>query len=247
VAEHERQLRARELAVDDVQVGPADAARADAQQHLPCSGRRLGELLAPERRPCHVEHQCPHDVKLQAIPGAIGIRRLARNELALIRGIDRSERIDALYVQRAGSLELLTGGDWSAPAWSRDDEGEHSVAAQRRACEELVDAGAIAFGAFTAGRLVGIGVVRPHLRPDIAQLAYLQVTRESRSRGVGGRLADELERLARDVGSATMVVSATPSANTVRFYLGRGYEPMAEPLPELVALEPEDVQLSKVL
>jgi GNAT superfamily N-acetyltransferase len=183
----------------------------------------------------------------KAMPGTIGVRRLARDELALVRDIDRSERIDALYVQRAGSLELLTGGDWSAPAWSRGDEGEHSVAAQQRACEELVDAGAVAFGAFTGGRLVGIGVVRPHLRPGIAQLAYLHVTREYRGRGVGGMLADELERVGRDAGSTTMVVSATPSANTVRFYLGRGYEPMAAPLPELVALEPEDVQLSKVL
>jgi len=37
---------------------------------------------------------------------------------------------------------------------------------------------------------------------------------------------------------AEMVVSATPSENTVRFYLGRGFRPMAQPLPELLeALE----------
>ena len=34
VARDERQLRPVELAVDDVQVGAADAARAHAQQHL---------------------------------------------------------------------------------------------------------------------------------------------------------------------------------------------------------------------
>ena len=44
-----------------------------------------------------------------------------------------------------------------------------------------------------------------------------------------------------------MVVSATPSLNTVRFYLHRGFEPTAEPLPELYELEPEDVHLRKVL
>jgi hypothetical protein len=33
----------------------------------------------------------------------------------------------------------------------------------------------------------------------------------------------------------------------VRFYLGRGYEPMEEPLPELLELEPEDVHMSKQL
>jgi hypothetical protein len=44
-----------------------------------------------------------------------------------------------------------------------------------------------------------------------------------------------------------MVVSATPSLNTVRFYLHQGFEPMAEPLPELYELEPEDVHLQKRL
>jgi hypothetical protein len=44
-----------------------------------------------------------------------------------------------------------------------------------------------------------------------------------------------------------MVVSATPSENTVRFYLGRGFEPMTEPLPELYNLEPEDVHMHKKL
>jgi hypothetical protein len=45
-----------------------------------------------------------------------------------------------------------------------------------------------------------------------------------------------------------LVVSSTPSEkNTVRFHLGRGFEPMAEPLPELYQLEPEDVHMHKKL
>ncbi len=44
-----------------------------------------------------------------------------------------------------------------------------------------------------------------------------------------------------------MVVSATPSANTVRFYLNRGFAPMDEPLPELLELEPEDIHMRKSL
>jgi hypothetical protein len=44
-----------------------------------------------------------------------------------------------------------------------------------------------------------------------------------------------------------MVVSATPSLNTVRFYLQRGFEPTADPLPELYELEPDDVHLQKDL
>jgi GNAT superfamily N-acetyltransferase len=89
--------------------------------------------------------------------------------------------------------------------------------------------------------------VTPHLRPGIAQLAYLHVSSGFRGSGVGGRLSDALEQLARDGGDTTIVVSATPSANTVRFYRRRGFEPMPEPLPELYELEPEDIHMQKAL
>ena len=99
-----------------------------------------------------------------------------------------------------------------------------------------VDAGGVAVGAFTGGRLVGIGVVVPHLRPGIAQLAYLHVTAASWSTGVGRRLSEQLDEIARAAGDSAMVVTATPSEHTVRFYLGRGFRPMSDPLAELFAL-----------
>jgi GNAT superfamily N-acetyltransferase len=73
------------------------------------------------------------------------------------------------------------------------------------------------------------------------------VSNEYRRRGIGRRLSDALERLAREQGDAVMVVSATPSANTVRFYLRRGFEPMTDPLPKLYELEPDDVHMQKRL
>jgi GNAT superfamily N-acetyltransferase len=99
----------------------------------------------------------------------------------------------------------------------------------------------------TADQLVGIGVVVPHLRPRIAQLAFLHVSAPLRATGIGSRLSEQLEQIARTAGDSDMVVSATPSENTVRFYLGRGFQPMAEPLAELFELEPEDVHMRKVL
>lgn len=151
-----------------------------------------------------------------------------------------------MYVQRSERLEE-TAGDWNVPAWSSEGEGEHSVAHQRAECERHLAAGGIALGAFADEQLIGIGVVTPHIRPGIAQLAYLHVTKGYRACGVGGNLSEELERLAREHGDTILVVSATPSLNTVRFYRGRGFEPMAEPLPELYDLEPEDVHMQKRL
>ena len=176
----------------------------------------------------------------------ITYRRLVCADLSRIGEIDRTERIETLYVQRGSRLEERVG-DFSARAWFSEREGEHSVAHQRAECERYLAAGGIALGAFADGRLVGIGVVTPHIRPGVAQLAFLHVSNGYRARGVGGHLTEELERLARDHGDTTMVVSATPSLNTVRFYRRRGFEPMAEPLPELYELEPEDVHMEKQL
>ncbi len=179
--------------------------------------------------------------------GGITYRRLEAADLARIAEIDRTERIETLYVQHGTRLEEQAG-DWSASAWFTEGEGEHSVAQQRAFCERHLAAGAIALGAFADdGRLVGIGLVTPHIRPDTAQLAFLHVTSECRGRDIGKHLSDELERLARELGDKTMVVSATPSLNTVRFYLRRGFEPTSEPLPELYELEPEDVHMQKRL
>ena len=173
-------------------------------------------------------------------------RRLEPSELAGVGEIDRTERIDTIYLQDGVELEAFVG-EFSAPAWLTDGTGEHSVAHQIEACEQYVADGGIAIGAFADGRLVGIGIVVPHVRDAVAQLAYLYVSDGVRGRGVGVRLTTDLERIARDLGDTTIVVSATPSARTVEFYLGRGYVPTASPLPELAELEPDDVHMEKRL
>jgi GNAT superfamily N-acetyltransferase len=176
----------------------------------------------------------------------VEFRKLDRTDLSRLSEIDRTEHIDVLYVQHGNQL-LARHGNWSAPAWEPDGHGEHSVVAQVRAVKHYVETGGIALGAFASGRLVGIGVVVPHLRPGIAQLAFLHVSAPWRATGIGSRLSEQLEQLARRAGDSDMVVSATPSRNTVRFYLGRGFQPMTEPLAELFELEPEDVHMCKLL
>lgn len=177
---------------------------------------------------------------------AIEVRPLDRAELRRIGEIDRTERIDVLYDQRGTDL-VARPVEIDAPAWDPDGDGEHSVAAKVREVERYLAAGGVALGAVADGRLVGIGVVVPHIRPGIAQLAFLHVSAPSRGVGLGAQLAERLEEIARAAGDDSMVVSASASANTVRFYLGRGFRPAAEPLPELFEQEPEDVHMHKQL
>jgi predicted N-acetyltransferase YhbS len=167
-------------------------------------------------------------------------------DLPRIRDIDRSERIGVLYIQHGTQLEERRG-DFDSPNWLTEGNGEHSFAAHQAQVESLIAAGGTALGAFDNDRLVGIGIVVPHLRSGIAQLAFLHVSNGYRAAGIGKRLCMDLDRMAVEGGDSEIVVSATPSENTVRFYMARGYKPMAEPFPELFELEPEDIHLHKQL
>lgn len=173
-------------------------------------------------------------------------RPMQPEELARLGEIDRTERIETIYIQHGEILEE-SAQDFDVPPWSPTGDHAHSVPDQIGFCERHVSRGAQVFGAFDEDRLVGIGLVTPHLRPDVAQLAYLYVSAGYRGRGIGRLLVNELERAALAAGDMTMVVSSSPSTNTVHFYMSCDYQPMAEPLPELYELEPEDVHLSKRL
>ena len=187
-------------------------------------------------------------------------RHMQPAELDRLGEIDRSEIVTNIYVQQGEAL-VETKQPCDVPPWSPTGTHAHSVPDQIGFCQWQVSRGASVFGAFDGERLVGIGLVTPHIRsgmghirsgmdhirPGIALLSYLYVSHGYRGRGVGRRLVAELERIAREAGDTQMVVSATPTVRTVRFYMSCGYAPMAQPLPELFEEEPEDVHLSKQL
>jgi hypothetical protein len=52
----------------------------------------------------------------------------------------------------------------------------------------------------------------PHIRPGIAQLAFLHVTAPLRAIGIGGRLCKQLEQIA---GTATCMQSTTSAADAM--------------------------------
>ncbi len=168
------------------------------------------------------------------------LRPLMRDEVELIWTIDRSEVHHHIYVLRDGEL-VRTPNYFEIPGWRLD-----AVEKETTALLDCFDRGGTFLGVFDGKALVGIGVLesaRVGSAGDQIQLAYLYVSRAYRGRGVGRQLFEALASRAREAGANALYVSATPTENTVDFYLNRGCGLAPEPDPRLLAAEPDDIHL----
>ena len=177
---------------------------------------------------------------------AISYNWMTAADLELLADIDRSEYINKAYVQSGDEL-IVRKVDWQVPDWLEDGQGEHSLYHINSFCSEYLDYSAFMLGAFIEDSLAGAGLMRPNIRPKMAQLAFLHVSSTSRRLGIASQLTKELIAKAEDQGAKQIYVSATPSESAVGFYLSHGFEPTSEPLPELLSLEPEDIHMIKQL
>jgi GNAT superfamily N-acetyltransferase len=171
----------------------------------------------------------------------VASRALTRDEIDLIWTIDRSEVHDHIYTVVAGQL-ILVAAPFAIPGWH--PEVIESDTVKLRDC---FDRGGIFRGAFDGSSLIGVSVVdtKPiESAPGHLQLLYLYVSRSSRGQGVGSTLFSEAAEAARSLGASALYISATPTQNTVDFYLRRGASLIDEPDPRLFAAEPDDVHLT---
>jgi GNAT superfamily N-acetyltransferase len=180
------------------------------------------------------------DKKLQEIP--INCTRMKPGQVERISELDRSEHVTRAYEIESGVLTQVEV-DWQVPGWFLDGDGDHSLAEQLAFCRSHLDQGGVMLGAFKDDLLVGVAVVQPRLREDMAQLAFLHVSYKFRRRGIAKRLMDEARAIARSAGALRMYVSAVPSESAVGFYLSQGCNLADKVDPELYALEPEDIHL----
>ena len=173
------------------------------------------------------------------------IKELERDEIERVRDIDRREVIEGVYYHRDGRLVLVPERH-DVVGWPPGALEEHI--SSLRAC---LDQGGVIFGAFSEdGRLQGIAAVGDRFfgtAADRLQLVFLHVSDGARGQGLGSRLFAMAAHRAQACGARVLYVSATPSENTVDFYLGRGCRVADEVDAELFALEPEDIHLEYVL
>jgi predicted N-acetyltransferase YhbS len=168
------------------------------------------------------------------------MRLLTRDEVELIWTIDRSEVHHHTYEVRDGQL-VRRPNYFEIPGWHPE-----TVEKETPLLLDCFDRGGVFLGLFDGEALVGVGVLesaRVGRAGDQMQLSYLYVSRAYRGRGVGARLFEDAVSRAREAGARALYVSATPTENTVDFYLNRGCVLAPEPDPRLLAAEPDDIHL----
>ena len=168
------------------------------------------------------------------------IRELERDEVPRVWSIDRAEVIDRVYRHRDGAL-VLVDEHHDMKGWpaGEPERGGPTLL-------DCMDHGGTCFGAFEGDELVGAAVLESRFigrERDRLQLKFLHVGRRRRGTGLGRSLFERAVSRARELGARRLYISATPSENTVRFYLARGCRVTDEPDPALFEREPEDIHL----
>lgn len=181
---------------------------------------------------------------MQPDDAAISGRALRREEIARIWTIDRREVIERVYRHSAGDL-VLASRFVEVDGWPAGEaEGFMPILFDCHAN------GGWFHGLFDGEALVGAavldarGISRGRNR---LQLLFLHLSRAYRKRGLGRRLFELAKVEARARAAKGLYISATPSQNTVDFYLAMGCRVTRRPDPVLLVREPEDIHLDCAL
>ena len=170
----------------------------------------------------------------------IRFRELGREEVDLVWTIDRTEVINGVYYLEGGDL-VLKPEHYDMRDWPSGEPAMYAPILQ--AC---YDRGGAFFGAFEAGKLVGVAVLDSRFigrDRDQLQLKFLHVSHGYRGTGLGRVLFEQAVGRAREMGARALYISATPSENTVGFYQRLGCMVANEVDEALYELEPDDIHL----
>lgn len=168
------------------------------------------------------------------------IRTLRRDEIEQVKDIDRSEIILQVYHVKDGRLtlkdELYNIKGWNPSELEKSLEHLYAI----------YDGNGTLYGAFDRDTLIAVSALEPTFigkKQDQLQLYFHHVDSHHRRKGVGEKLLLKVIAKAKKLGAKKLYISATPSKNTVDFYMHRGCRLTSELNSRLYRLEPEDIHL----
>ena len=168
----------------------------------------------------------------------MNIRPLQREEVPFIWQIDRREIVENVYSLKNGKL-VLRPDYFDIQGWPPGEAELYTPILL-----DCYDRGGTFWGAFENDALIGVAILESKLlgaQRDTLQLKFLHVSRDYRRQGIASVLFKLAVQKAKTLGAKKLYISATPSENTVNYYLRLGCVLAKEIDAELFALEPEDI------
>ncbi len=174
----------------------------------------------------------------------VTIKKLNKEEVDLIRKIDRSETIKGVYTYKAGEIHLEDV--------HQENSGfpEEEIQKIVHSVTHLLKEEGKLYGAFSNDEFLGmaaLGVTPVGKLRDKLPLEILYTTKESRGRGVGSSLMEAVIDDVKELGFNKLYISATPTINTVNFYRSKGAVITQDPDPILLEKEADDIHLELVV
>ena len=171
-------------------------------------------------------------------------RLLNKEEIKRVSEIDRTEKVEYIYYYKEGKLKLVKEY-YEIKEWSPEEEQIHISS-----LNDIYHRGGFIFGAFSESNIVGVISLDNEFigrNKNQLNLAGLWVSKDYRKMGVGKKLVQLVKEKALEMGASMLYVSATPSQNTVHFYMNRGFKLAKEVDKKLYELEPEDIHMEHKL
>lgn len=167
-------------------------------------------------------------------------KELGFDEIAKIREIDRAEEIFKMYKFENGQLLLYP--DYQLVDGFTLEEINQIIQRQER----LLSENGKIMGVFSDKVLIGVASLESKKRgieKEYCKMDILYVSKDFRGLKIAQQLLDWTKKEAIRFGAKKLYISATPTQNTVDFYLNNGAKITQELDNELFTLEPEDIHL----
>jgi GNAT superfamily N-acetyltransferase len=170
----------------------------------------------------------------------IEYQKLDKHNILELINIDRSDYSDMMYKIEDGEL-IIVNEIFNHPGLTKNKYDPYI-----QDLKEILDEGGVVFGAFQGGKLKGISSIDKNFvgkNKDMINLSILWVSKELRKNGIAKKLFELCKNEAKIKNVDKLYISATPSKNTIDFYLKMGCRVTEEIDSDLFNEEPEDIHL----
>ena len=162
------------------------------------------------------------------------LEKTSETQVINLDNFDRSQEVNRIYFNESGKLLLKD------QTWTMDWSLEH----KRKVAANLKSDDCIAYAVWENEKVIGFVSVMKALIGSRMVLDIIQVDQAFRGQGIGRQLFDLAVAEAKNAGAKELYISACCSEETVNFYKAMGAVPTNDPIPEIAAAEPHDIQMT---